>query len=54
MVTTTGKGHGLGMSIWTAGKMAEEGRTYEEILAFFFDGTEIKNDIQENFLQDIE
>lgn len=54
VVTTTGKGHGLGMSIWTAGKMAEEGRTYEEILAFFFDGTEIKNDIQENFLQDIE
>lgn len=43
-VTTTGKGHGLGMSIWTAEKMAEEGKTYEEILAFFFEGTELKKE----------
>lgn len=46
-ITTTGKGHGLGMSIWTAGKMAEEGKTWEEILQFFFDGTEIRTDIPE-------
>lgn len=43
-ITTTGKGHGLGMSIWTAEKMAEEGKTYEEILAFFFEGTELKKE----------
>ena len=46
-ITTTGKGHGLGMSLWTADKMAEEGKTYEEILNFFFEGTEIRKDIQE-------
>lgn len=46
-ITTTGKGHGMGMSIWTADQMAKEGKTYEEILAFFFEGTELRNDIQE-------
>ena len=38
-ITTVGRGHGLGMSQWTAGKMAEDGKTYEEILQFFFEGT---------------
>ncbi len=38
-VTATGKGHGLGMSQWTAQQMSEEGKTYEEILQFFFEGT---------------
>lgn len=46
-ITTTGKGHGLGMSIWTADRMAEEGNTYDEILAFFFEGTQLRNDKQE-------
>lgn len=41
-VTTMGAGHGLGMSQWTANKMAEEGQSYEEILQFFFPGTELK------------
>ena len=49
-ITTTGKGHGMGMSIWTADRMAEEGKTYEEIIAFFFEGTELRNDIQETEL----
>ena len=49
-ITTTGNGHGLGMSLWTAEKMDEEGRTYEEILSFFFEGTELKKDIQETEL----
>lgn len=49
-ITTTGKGHGLGMSIWTADRMAKEGKTFEEILAFFFEGTELRNDIQETEL----
>lgn len=46
-ITTTGKGHGLGMSIWTAEKMAEEGKSCEEILGFFFEGTELRTDIPE-------
>ena len=49
-ITTTGKGHGLGMSIWTADQMAKKGKTFEEILAFFFEGTELRNDIQETAL----
>ena len=49
-ITTTGKGHGMGMSIWTADQIAKEGKTYEEILAFFFEGTELRDDIQETGL----
>ncbi len=49
-ITTTGNGHGMGMSLWTAGVMAEEGKTCEEILSFFFEGTEIRKDIQETEL----
>ena len=46
-ITTTGKGHGLGMSQWTANEMAKEGKNYEEILSFFFEGTELNREIQE-------
>lgn len=35
-VTAKGIGHGLGMSQYTAEKMAEEGKSYEEILQYFF------------------
>ena len=42
-ITTTGNGHGLGMSQWTANEMAKEGSTYEEILAYFFEGTEVRS-----------
>ena len=38
-ITTMGKGHGLGMSQWTAQQMAKSGNSYEEILQFFFEGT---------------
>lgn len=38
-VTSAGMGHGLGMSQFTAEKMAKEGKKYEEILQFFFEGT---------------
>lgn len=41
-VTTKGVGHGLGMSQYTAEKMAEDGKTFEEILNYFFDGTTIE------------
>ena len=41
-VITKGVGHGLGLSQYTANEMAKEGKTYEEILQYFFEGTEIK------------
>lgn len=50
IITTTGRGHGLGMSLWTARKMAEEGKSYGEILAFFYEGTELRNDMPETEL----
>lgn len=40
-IVTFGLGHGLGLSQYTAEKMAEEGKSYEEILEYFFPGTEI-------------
>ena len=41
-VVTQGVGHGLGLSQYTANEIAKEGKTYKEILQFFFEGTEIK------------
>lgn len=41
-ITTRGVGHGLGLSQYTANEMAKEGKTAEEILQYFFEGTEIK------------
>ncbi|MDY2813427.1 MAG: SpoIID/LytB domain-containing protein [Dorea sp.] len=41
-ITTRGIGHGLGMSQYSANKMAKKGKTYQEILDYFFEGTEIK------------
>ena len=41
-IVTKGQGHGLGMSQYTANEMAKEGKTYQEILQYFFEGTEIK------------
>lgn len=41
-VTTKGIGHGLGMSQNTANEMAKEGKKYNEILQYFFEGIEIK------------
>ena len=41
-VITKGVGHGLGLSQYTANEMAKEGKTYKEILQFFFEGTEVK------------
>ena len=39
---TKGVGHGLGMSQYTANEMAKEGKSYKEILRFFYEGTEMK------------
>ena len=41
-VVTKGVGHGLGLSQYTANEMAKEGKSYQEILQFFFKGTEIR------------
>jgi len=36
-----GYGHGLGMSQWGAKKMADEGKTFEEILLFYYQNTQL-------------
>lgn len=41
-VTTKGVGHGLGLSQNTANEMAKEGKKYNEILQYFYEGTELK------------
>lgn len=41
-VITKGVGHGLGLSQYTANEMAKEGKTYQEILQFFYEGTEMR------------
>ncbi len=41
-ITTRGEGHGLGMSQYSADRMAKEGSTYDSILQYFFEGTELK------------
>jgi len=39
--TGYGSGHGVGLSQWGAKKMAEEKKKYNEILQYYFPGTEI-------------
>ena len=41
VITGTGNGHNVGMSQYGAKAMAELGRTYEEILHFYFTGITI-------------
>lgn len=43
IVKGRGFGHGVGMSQWGAQMMAEQGKSYEEILQFYYPGTKIKN-----------
>lgn len=45
-ITTAGNGHGMGLSCWTANEMAKEGKTYKEILGFFYEGTKIEQDLR--------
>ncbi len=40
-LTVYGKGHGVGMSQYSADYMARQGSTYKEILAHFYKGTEL-------------
>jgi stage II sporulation protein D len=39
-----GWGHGVGMSQWGAYEMAKQGKTYNDILKFYYTGVEIKNE----------
>ena len=41
-VITKGIGHGLGLSQYSANEMAKDGKSYQEILQYFYEGTEIK------------
>lgn len=47
-IITAGNGHGMGLSCWTANKMAKDGKTYKEILEFFYEGTKTEKDL--NFI----
>lgn len=40
-ITTTGNGHGVGMSQWGAQGMAEAGKTYSEILLHYYTGVQL-------------
>lgn len=46
-IRTMGNGHGLGMSQWTANQMAREGKSYKEILQYFYEGTELGESVRE-------
>ena len=41
-ITTTGYGHGVGMSQYGAQGMANEGYKYDEILKHYYSGVKIK------------
>lgn len=41
VVTGSGNGHNVGMSQWGAYAMASQGKTYQEILNFYFTGVEV-------------
>ena len=40
-IVTKGLGHGYGLSIYGANEMAKEGKTYQEILSYYYSGIEI-------------
>ena len=41
-IITCGVGHGYGMSQYTANEMAKKGKTYKEILGYFYKKTKIR------------
>ena len=43
IITTKGFGHGIGMSQYGANGMAKEGKTYEEIIQYYYQGVEIQD-----------
>ncbi len=53
VISGRGYGHGVGMSQWGARYMAEAGRTYEDIIKYYFKGAELKN-YSELYRSDVE
>jgi stage II sporulation protein D len=43
IVSTKGNGHGVGMSQYGANGMAKEGKSYEDIVTYFYQGVSISN-----------
>lgn len=43
IVTTEGNGHGVGMSQYGANFMAEDGKNYEDIVTYYYNGVELAN-----------
>lgn len=43
VITTTGYGHGVGMSQWGANGMAKAGKSYSEILTHYYTGVELSS-----------
>lgn len=43
-ITTLGKGHGLGLSQYGANEMAKDGKTYKEILKYYYQNITIVNE----------
>ncbi|CAM3347781.1 stage II sporulation protein D [Paenibacillus lupini] len=41
-ITTFGYGHGVGMSQWGANGMAEEGKSAEQIVTYYYSGTKVE------------
>jgi stage II sporulation protein D len=41
IVTSTGGGHGVGLCGWGAAQQARDGKTYKQILQYYFPGTEV-------------
>ncbi|MEH7389816.1 stage II sporulation protein D [Bacillus sp. JJ1474] len=48
VINTRGYGHGVGMSQYGANGMASEGKTYKDIISYYYKGVEIAN--SENYL----
>ena len=42
VISSTGAGHGIGLCQWGASELARRGKTYSEILAYYFPGTAIQ------------
>jgi len=43
IIECIGYGHRVGMSQWGANAMAKQGKTYKEILAHYYNKTELQN-----------
>jgi len=42
IIESTGAGHGIGLCQWGANELAKEGKTYQQILQYYFPGCELR------------